>query len=646
MSSERNKSIVEIGAVRAPADRYDVTIVGGGLAGLTLAIQIKQTRPETSVLVLEKREGPAPLAAFKVGESTVPSGAHYFAEVVGMYDHLKKKQLVKCGLRYFPPGDDGNRDITQRVEMGPPAYPPHDNFQIDRGLFENALAARARSLGVEVTQGSRVREVDLTDGDHEIKFEHFGNETTTSAAWVVDASGRASVLKRKLGLARDCGHHINSAWFRLGGGLDIEDWGRDDATWMGSMSEAGIRQYSTNHLLGEGYWIWMIPLSSGPISIGVCADPRYHPFDEINSFEGMLNWLRAHEPQLAASVEGRTNEIEDFLRVEDFAYGVERILSTDRWALVGEAGAFADPFYSPGSDFICFSNTFACDMITRSLDGEDISERLAFYNDLYLRAFEQVVSRYRDSYPVFGNSWVASGLLVWDFYANHTGMTLLTVTNKLTDYEFMKSVTDDLDRLFRLNINVHKLFREWNELERKSRPPAFLKTFPMLITGLLGMVKEYPDDDAIRAELHTEVTNSEALAVALFHIAAQALPDPPPADRPVNPYAVGLKPETWEADGLFGAPGLTKAEADKVASGLGSIWDDSINPFEGMSGPPPGVGGGPPPGVTGGPPPGVIGGDGVFGSRPEGGGPPGGSGGPPPGVAGGPPPGVAGPPAR
>ena len=40
------------------SDAYDVAILGGGLAGLTLARQIKLTRPDTSIVVLEKREGP------------------------------------------------------------------------------------------------------------------------------------------------------------------------------------------------------------------------------------------------------------------------------------------------------------------------------------------------------------------------------------------------------------------------------------------------------------------------------------------------------------------------------------------------------------------------------------------------------------
>ena len=85
--------------------------------------------------------------------------------------------------------------------------------------------------------------------------------------------------------------------------------------------------------------------------------------------------MSRHEPQLAAAIEPRRDDIEDFLRVEDFAYGVEQAYSTDRWSLVGEAGAFADPFYSPGSDFIGYGNTFTTDLITRDLDGEDIAER-------------------------------------------------------------------------------------------------------------------------------------------------------------------------------------------------------------------------------------------------------------------------------
>jgi 2-polyprenyl-6-methoxyphenol hydroxylase-like FAD-dependent oxidoreductase len=53
-----------------PAGGYDVAILGGGLAGFTLALQIKQARPDTSVFLAERRDSRAPEAAWKVGAST------------------------------------------------------------------------------------------------------------------------------------------------------------------------------------------------------------------------------------------------------------------------------------------------------------------------------------------------------------------------------------------------------------------------------------------------------------------------------------------------------------------------------------------------------------------------------------------------
>src|SRR6266511_1941552 len=118
MSNDRQASSIEMRPLRTAAERYDVAILGGGLAGLTLAIQLKRQRPDTQVVVLEKREGPAPLAAFKVGESTVSAGAHYFAQVAGMENHLKQRHLIKFGLRFYMPAGD-NSDITKRIEVGP-----------------------------------------------------------------------------------------------------------------------------------------------------------------------------------------------------------------------------------------------------------------------------------------------------------------------------------------------------------------------------------------------------------------------------------------------------------------------------------------------------------------------------------------------
>src|SRR6185312_9208429 len=105
------------------SDQYDVAILGGGIAGLTLALQIKKTRPATRILVVEKQEHPVPEAAHKVGESTVEIQAHYLRDVLGLQEHLQTQQLPKFGLRmFFSAGD--NQDIARRVELGHSVLPP------------------------------------------------------------------------------------------------------------------------------------------------------------------------------------------------------------------------------------------------------------------------------------------------------------------------------------------------------------------------------------------------------------------------------------------------------------------------------------------------------------------------------------------
>ena len=101
--------------------------------------------------------------------------------------------------------------------------------------------------------------------------------------------------------------------------------------------------------MGAGYWVWLIPLGSGSHSFGIVADGDLHPFARINRFERALDWLREFEPQ-CAEVDGgaRVASSRTFSRCSTSRTAARGSFSADRWALVGEAGVFTDPFYSPG----------------------------------------------------------------------------------------------------------------------------------------------------------------------------------------------------------------------------------------------------------------------------------------------------------
>ena len=86
----------------------DIAVCGGGLAGLSLALQARRELPELSVGVLEARARPLPEAAFKVGEATTEIGAFYLSERLGLRKCLEEEQLRKVGLRFFFQGGDGS----------------------------------------------------------------------------------------------------------------------------------------------------------------------------------------------------------------------------------------------------------------------------------------------------------------------------------------------------------------------------------------------------------------------------------------------------------------------------------------------------------------------------------------------------------
>jgi len=505
----------------------DVIVLGGGLAGLCLAIQLKQRDPSIAVAVLERREGAAPDAAFKVGESTVEIGAHYFAETLGLRDHLENEQVRKFGFRFF--FSEGSDDPARCTELGVSELLPTPSWQLDRGRFENFLAARARELGVDVRDGACIGSIEPATGDapHLVAFVRDGREHSLRARWLVDASGRAGLLKRRLGLERANAHAVNAAWWRVEGIVDPNDWS-GDAEWLARCTPPE-RWRSTNHLCGPGYWAWMIPLASGAHSIGIVADETLHPLDTYNSHAKAMAWLREHQPRLAAQLDDPRHAVMDFRFLRHFSHDCAQSFSADRWAITGEAGVFLDPFYSPGSDFIAITNTLACELVQRDRAGKPIAPHAAIYQQLLESIYENTLTLYQDQYPIFGDAQVMPVKVIWDYTWYWSLLAPLAMSGRIADIAMLGRFKPLLMRSQALNRAVQPLLREW--CARNAAPARALEDGRLLDQFRIdwfhelnrGLADEL-DDDAFAARAAANVQRMESLAREILGHARESHP--------------------------------------------------------------------------------------------------------------------------
>lgn len=447
---------------------YDLLILGGGLAGLTAALHAHQAAPSARIAVVERQTFPVAEAAHKVGESSVEIGAHYFAETLGQRDHIVAEQLPKLGLRYFF-GSASPERLETRCEMGGNDFLPSRSYQLDRGRFENHLARQVRARGITILDGQRVRELALAEGSeaHRVSISTGGRDGerySLQVGFIADASGRAGILKRHCGLAEESPHRAHAVWFRINESLRIDDEISDPAL-LERHGHRGQRWLSTVHLMGAGYWVWFIPLASGSTSVGIVIDADLHRYDDIKDFDRASAWLAEHEPLAARMVAAHADKLMDFAGYRRYSYGCKQLYS-DRWALLGEAGFFLDPFYSPGSDFIAMGNTVAVDLFTRYLAGESgLAQRAAFMDGILHSLFDNHLAIYHRQYPLFANAKVMATKVVWDFAYYWAVPATLFFHGQLTNTTLYARSREALEAVAALGGEVQEFFRRWHALD-------------------------------------------------------------------------------------------------------------------------------------------------------------------------------------
>lgn len=379
---------------------YDVVVIGGALSGGATATLLLRQNPGLRLLIVEK----SARLSRRVGEATVEVSAFFMGRVLGLTQYLNESHLVKQGLRFWFQNQDV-KSIAEASELGGLYQVRLPSYQLDRATFDEEVLRRACAAGAKLLRPASVTTVELNPGGEQtITIRHGETTQTVRARWIVDASGVAALFARKFGWWRQNTEHPTAAvWSRWKG---VKDWdSRELAEKYPDWSSAtfSIRNTATNHVIGDGWWSWWIPLKGGDVSVGVVFDQRLVDWPQTEGKLGdrLKNFLMQHPVGREILADAKFDE-EDMHWRKNLAY-YSTTFAGDGFVLVGDAAAFMDPFYSPGMDWISFTASAAAELITAQRRGEPMAERIERHNRDFARSHRSwFEALYKDKYEYMG----------------------------------------------------------------------------------------------------------------------------------------------------------------------------------------------------------------------------------------------------
>jgi flavin-dependent dehydrogenase len=380
--------------------QFDVVVVGGALSGAATAFLLLQEDPKLRILIIEKSTE----FSRRVGEATVEISGYFLMRCLGMTNYLNHNHLSKNGLRFWFYNEHA-KQLDQCSEIGGKFLSRVPSFLVDRATMDEEVLRRATAAGAQVYRPATVQKIELNSGGlQSITVKYQERVERLQARWIVDGSGVAAILARQNGwLRQNTAHPTTAVWSRWKNVRDFDDLELAKKFPKWAMQCCGVRGTATNHLMGDGWWAWWIPLKGGDVSIGVTFDQRLVEFPEEGMVGDRLKTFLCRHPVGRELMAHATWTEGDVHWRKNLAY-YSTTFAGDGFVIVGDAAAFMDPFYSPGMDWISYTTFRAKDLILAERRGECVKSKLEMHNvdfaNSHARWFDAL---YRDRYEYFGD---------------------------------------------------------------------------------------------------------------------------------------------------------------------------------------------------------------------------------------------------
>ncbi len=200
--------------------------------------------------------------------------------------------------------------------------------------------------------------------------------------------------------------------------------------------------------------------------------------------------------------------------------------------MVGEAGRWSDPLYSPGGDVISIYNTLVCDSIL-TRDQADLDLKVPLYEELERAVYAAYLPSFEVGYDCLGDQEVHSLKYVWELTIYFGFYVFPFINDLFTDRRFIVAFLRAFTKLGRMNVKLQTMLQQyfhWKKAHRRAEHRADLLRFfrnPFADVAEETFYKMGVSIEEARMVLEEQLVNLTTLARYIAaHLYAMVLDEP------------------------------------------------------------------------------------------------------------------------